>query len=368
MIKLKTINFIKSHKHWKELLMAPPYCLKIVEDANYYMLRHNQLESDFSQPICNECRGLVIDKNTLEPIALSFPRFYNYGQKEAAQIHWNSARVQEKIDGSKIMVFWDKYALDWKICTSGTLNAYDAEVGGQKFSFGSLFDRAVQTIHPEGMMFFKLALNKDKIYTFELVSPFTQVVIPYRQTELYLIGQRDRYTFLEEEPEIPYMPFKRPKFYEYHSLEECIAATSKMGSDEEGFVVVDKFWSRIKIKSLAYLEAHYLANNRCITDNRIFNIIMQGEEGEFLSYFPEYQPQFDEIKGRIAQWEVDCRAAIEDVMAHRFTERKELAAYVAQNYSDKSNIIFDFMDSIGRYLQIYLRKMTSNQREKFFNI
>lgn len=368
MIKLKTINFIKSHKHWKELLMAPPYCLKVIEDANYYMLRYNQIESDFSQQICNECRGLVIDKNTLEPVALSYPRFYNYGQQEAAQIHWNSARVQEKIDGSKIMLFWDKYTSSWKVCTSGTLNAYEAVVGGTKTSFGDLFEVAVKKILPEDIKFLSNILNQNKIYTFELVSPFTQVVVPYKETEAYLIGQRDRETFLEEEPIILYAPFKRPKFYEYHSLEECIAATNKMGSDEEGFVVVDKFWNRVKVKSLAYLEAHYLANNHCITDTRAFDILMQGEEGEFLSYFPAYKPQFDDIKERILGWEMDCRDAIEDVMAQRIVERKELASYVMQHYPDKSDIIFSFMDSIGKYLQIYLRKMTSSQRNKFFNI
>ena len=74
----KTIEFIKeNNKDWKELLSQAPYSLIIKEDDSYYLLKYNQLESDMSNEIVKECRGLIIDKQTLIPKALSFLKFFN---------------------------------------------------------------------------------------------------------------------------------------------------------------------------------------------------------------------------------------------------------------------------------------------------
>lgn len=356
---LKTINFIKSHKHWKDLLQAAPYHLHITEDANFVMLRYNQLESDFSQQICRECRGLVIDKHTLDPVALSFTKFFNYGEEHAAKIDWKSARVQEKVDGSKIMLFWNQYENKWQVCTSGTLNAFEATVGAPSSgrTFGSLFESAFGN----SWAHFLQMLNQNKIYTFELVSPYTRIVVPYPETKAYLIGQRDRETFQEETPYIFGM-INYPQQYPHHSLEECIAATAQMDYTEEGFVVVDKFYNRIKIKSQKYLEAHYSVNNHVITPKRVMDIIIQGEESEFLAYFPEYRSDFAQIKESMEQWKANGITAIKDTMSHQFTSRKELVAYIMQNHNNNSDLILRFLDNIESYVDLYLRRMTSNQR------
>lgn len=363
MIKLKTINFIKSHKHWKELLMAPPYSLKITEDVHYYMLRYNQIESDFSQRICNECRGLIIDKATLEPVALSFFKFYNYGQPEASPIDWSTAQVQEKVDGSKILMFWNQYNKEWQICTSGMLNAYDTSSGIK--TFGSLFEEAIQNVTGKDIYHFSLYLDTDKIYTFELVSPYNKVVVPYTETKCYLIGQRDKNSFLEEIPHINNLSFPKPAKYSHSSLSECIVATEQMDYTEEGYVVVDAHWNRIKIKGASYLQAHYLSNNNSINNKRIYDIIAQGEEGEFLSYFPEYRPDFDKIYQNIEKYKALGREAIIETLKREMTDRKEMAKFVFANYPEYSDIVFSFMDHIDAYLDLYLKKATENAKEKF---
>ena len=96
-MKLKLIEFIKEHKdNWRELLKESPYCLTINEDDNYAIFKYSQVESDFNEQICRECRGLIIDKNTLEPTALSFIKFFNVQETFADTINWNKAKVQEK--------------------------------------------------------------------------------------------------------------------------------------------------------------------------------------------------------------------------------------------------------------------------------
>ena len=368
MAKLKTINFIQSHKNWKELLQAPPYCLKISEDEHYVLLQYNQIESDFSQQICRECRGLIVDKHTLKPKALSFFKFRNYGEEGAAKIHWRSARVQEKVDGSKILVWYNEYTKNWQISTSGCINAYTTKVGGFNFTFGQLFEEAICKMGFIWEHFF-LYLNCNYCYTFELVSPYNRVVVHYPETKAYLIGMRNLETFEEEEPVIEHLDFPRPKlFSELDSLELCIAATDVMSADEEGFVVVDKFWNRVKIKSREYLQAHFVANNGVITPRRIWDILMQGEQNEFLSYFPEYKPEFDKVHSTIDEWRENNHNAIIEVFGKGFADQKELAAYVMQNHPDKRDVLFSFLKQIDLWLDLYLRKMTSTQRDTLLKL
>jgi hypothetical protein len=168
---LKTISFMKSYDNWKELLVAEPYCLKIDEETNYVLLTYSQTESDFSLDIVKECRGLIVDKNTLEPVALSFYKFFNVQEQWADKIDWSFCRVQEKIDGSKILVWFDKYINKWRVSTSGKLDASILDIQGTGVTFQDLVYRVLKQRFGEDFdNFFKL-LNTNRCYTFELVSP-----------------------------------------------------------------------------------------------------------------------------------------------------------------------------------------------------
>ena len=59
-MKLETLKFIEENSDWKDTLTQPPYSLTIKEDDEYYLLKYNQIESDFSQRIVKECRGLIL--------------------------------------------------------------------------------------------------------------------------------------------------------------------------------------------------------------------------------------------------------------------------------------------------------------------
>ena len=140
-MELKTIEFIKEHEeNWRELLKDIPYCLTINENDNYAIFKYSQTGSDFNEQICKECRGLIIDKNILKPIALSFYKFFNYGEQFADKIYWKDCKVQEKVDGSKMLVWYDAYENKWQISTSSQLNAYEAKVQDFNITFGQLFD------------------------------------------------------------------------------------------------------------------------------------------------------------------------------------------------------------------------------------
>lgn len=60
-MKLQLLDFIKQNKeNWKEVLQKPPYSLIVKEDDGYILLKYNQLESDLSNSIVQECRGVSL--------------------------------------------------------------------------------------------------------------------------------------------------------------------------------------------------------------------------------------------------------------------------------------------------------------------
>lgn len=127
---LEVEKFIQEHKeeNWLELLTQKPYCLKYNEDEDYLLLKYDMIESDFTQQIVKECRGLVIDKQTLTPKALSFFKFFNIQEPLHDEIDWRSARTQEKVDGAKILLWFNEYKNKWQISTSGMLDAFKANL------------------------------------------------------------------------------------------------------------------------------------------------------------------------------------------------------------------------------------------------
>ena len=367
---LKTIEFIKTHKDWKELLSVAPYCLTIKEDEHYYLLQYSQIESDFNEEICRECRGLIIDKTTLDPEALSFFKFFNYGEQYAADIDWSTAKVQEKVDGSKILMFYDEYTNDWRVCTSSTLNAYDCPVGGWDFSFGQLFEKALANNYLT-LDRFKLILIPEYCYTFELVSPENRVVVPYKKADLYFTGIRSRFTWEEEDPDgFPLLceHIKRPKSYSLSSLEDCLAATEKMGFDEEGFVAVDASWNRVKIKSPSYVAAHYIKNNGVQTPYRALGIILQNEDEEFLTYYPEYTELIEGVRVNLNSWLKRCKEAVIDIDKHILASQKDLATYVMKNHKDISDVLFNYRkkaisySALDNWLMGYFQGLTKDRK------
>ena len=70
---------------------------------NLYLFKYNQIDSPFSESIVQEARGIILDKdNNWKVINMTYKKFFNYGEPEAAEINWHNARCLEKIDGSII--------------------------------------------------------------------------------------------------------------------------------------------------------------------------------------------------------------------------------------------------------------------------
>lgn len=351
-MKLKAIEFIKSHKDWLKLLQEKPYNLIIKEDKHYYLLKYDMIESDMSLEIVRDCRGLIIDKKTLEPVALSFRKFSNIQEPIHDDIDWNSAIVQEKVDGSKLLLFWNNYDSKWQLSTSGMLDAYEAQVNDLGTTFGSLFDKAVDGLIEN----LYTHLNYNYCYTFELVSPESRIVVPYSKTDIYFIGVRD----METLDELDTLDFqisnfvKTPKRYALKTVEDCMKATEQMGYDEEGFVVVDKDFHRVKIKSPAYVAVHSIRQNGQVNRGSILELIDNNKQDDYLSIFPEYKEYFEEIENKRQKYLdglIDAYNNLRDMyVKDNYSEeqpkltRKDYALWIMKNYSLYSSFLFKCLD------------------------
>lgn len=324
-MELELIKLLKNNDNWRETLSKPPYCLTIKEEDDFILFKYSQVDSDFNEPIVRECRGIILDKD-FNPVCVPFFKFGNYGESYCPDIDWSSAQVQEKIDGSLIKVWF--YNGEWKVSTNGTIDAYKSDIGQSIFSvidtpyktFGNLFDCAKTN---SGLMLNQL--NKDCTYMFELVSPYNKVVVPYKDIKVYHIGTRNNKTLEELNEDIG---VQRPKHYNLHTLEECIETASKMPYNEEGYVVVDKNWNRVKIKSPQYVAVHHLKNNGDLNISSLIQLIRANETEEFKIYFPEYAKFLSELKERIEKIISTLEAEVDCLKIKEFKTQKEFALEV----------------------------------------
>ena len=301
-------RFCAEHNDWEELLTQEPYCMKIKEDGPYVIFNYDQIRSDFNNPLVREARGIIFRKGKWDyPVCWAFNKFGNYGESYAPDIDWNTAFVSEKVDGSLIKIWWDGV---WQISTNGTIDAFKAELGDIRMpNFGECFIRTladyydkVETIF-DAFHFFTASLDPDYTYMFELVGPYNRVVVPYEEPAIYFIGARDKTTGEEfyctkvVAGALGMSKFKRPMQFKLDSLENCIEAVEAFGWDKEGFVVADAWGNRVKIKSPAYVMAHYARNNNVINRKHLLQVILSNEVEEFLCYAADYKEELEKVQG-----------------------------------------------------------------------
>lgn len=364
-MKLKLIDFIKEHSDWEVLLSQAPYCLNISRDQkfgrNLIMFKYNQIESDFSNDIVKECRGIILDEDTLKPISVPYFKFFNFSEPHAVNIDWPSATILEKIDGSlvKVVKFSDDEIL---VSTNGVIDAFKCElnsmIGCPYNNFGELFLEAIRNqmidcgysledTDPVEWLADKLQPNIT--YMFELCSKYNRIVVQHDEPKLYFHGWRDNISLNE----IPFVvsdlisSFSIPKIYSLKSLDECVAATQNMPWDEEGYVVVDKNFNRVKIKSPAYLMEHRLSQNNNMSISRAIDVYMAGECDEILAYFPEYKSAFDEIDKRFNDKYIELSFLVGELIANIVSRalptRKEQAAWIMSK-TKHSGILFKILN------------------------
>lgn len=335
---LKLIEFLNTHSNWEELLAKEPYNLKITRDGDNIMFKYNQLSSDFSNEIVKESRGIILqqtENNAFIPVCVPFFKFMNAEEpnSDLDKIDWKTASVQEKVDGSLIKVWFDNKNAKWMVSTNGTIDAFKVPLGiGGFVTYGDLFGKAT------GFNSFKLftdLLNENYTYMFELVSPYNRVVIEYNSTEIYFLGYRDNKTLQEYLPEnylaLSYH-YHIPERYNLHTYNDVKNLANTLPWSQEGFVVCDANFNRVKIKSPEYVKAHFIRNNNVVTDEKLIEIILENEIDEFLVYAQDFKERLLFLKELKEKCINDIEESISKLKPDKFSSRKELAQEINTKY------------------------------------
>jgi len=271
-------------------------------------LSYSQTESPMASPLVQECRGLILEANTWNVVAFPFRKFFNHGERHAQALSWTDrgVRIYEKLDGSLLTLYW--YHGSWHVATSKLPAAEGTCPGDIKRAFADLFWQAWRE---KGYAF---PADRDSCFMFELTTPLHTIIVRHTEADLVCLGGRNLQT-LEEiacEQITKTTGWDIPKRFDpgMSTLNEVLAAARLLNPvAQEGFVVVDQQWRRLKIKSASYVALHHMGGNAdrggCSGQDAwgrrrsLLQIARYKEGDEFLAYYPELRQEFRGISARL---------------------------------------------------------------------
>ena len=268
------------------------------------VLNYSQISSPKFNPICDECRALILSCPDFYILSRSFDRFYNLGEGgnfSENEFSLNDSICFTKIDGSLINMFND--GKNWHVSTRKMAFA-EGETNK-----GNSFRKLVESVTGNLNEFFKDSREEVKNYTIicEIVSPETRIVVPYKETKLYVLAIRNKFTgeYLSQEEVENFAYTKKvkgynidiPDYYSFNSFDDIMESAKSlepMEENGEGYVCYDiKTQNRIKIKNPSYLALANLRENGAISNKRIAILVFNQDYEEYLSYFPEDEEYFN---------------------------------------------------------------------------
>ena len=93
---------------------------------------------------------------------------------------------------------------------------------------------------------------------------------------------------------------------------------------EEGYVVKDAEYRRIKVKRPAYVAVSHLISG--MNEKRLLELIRMNETEEFLTYFPEYSGDIKSVQHKISELIHYLEQVIDEkIMPINYSTRKEYA-------------------------------------------
>lgn len=320
---------------WREICRYRK--IKVKESGNLAIFNYD-IMADFKDPYVQEARGIIIDTKSCDVVCFPFRKFGNYHESYADKIDWNSAKVQEKVDGSIIKLWFCKDKDMWQWSSNSCIDAKDAALSSGYNIYGLItktkeYDHILNLIKND-------AIDPGYTYIFELVSPKNQVVVKYDETKLYHIGTRENTTGKELGTGCFRGYIASPKEYPLKSFDECLKAVKELNKkdypDNEGFVVVDKDFHRIKIKSPEYLIYHHAINNNQLTNDKVWELLhtddfnidtfIENASEENAEFLKKYINIMNDILEEIGVFIKDARS-----MQDKGMSRKDIALSIKDN-------------------------------------
>lgn len=294
---------------------------------NLLLLKYDMIKSPLGDPLTQQCRGIILDEaGDWKIVARGFDKFFNHGEGHAAEIDWDTARVYEKLDGSITTLYF--YRDQWHVATSGSPDATGPLPLNLDKTFKQLF---WQTFSELG---YALPKEEGLCYMFELMTPENRIVVPHERNKLVLHGARHvtaKMAYREVPPEevAEANGWECVKTYPIRDLEAVLSLAKSMdGIENEGFVICDRWFNRLKIKTKSYVALHHLKSSMAGKES-LMSLVQANEGSEFLRYFPEYKERYWELKDK---FRLLCEEAEVTYAKHKDVEGQKDFALKVKDY------------------------------------
>lgn len=327
---------------------------------NLVCFKYDQRGSPMSIPAVQQARGIILDGGReWAVVSMSFVKFFNLGEPLAVELDWETARIEEKYDGSLLCLYG--YEGAWQVQTSGTADAGGKVVadvrssGNQTFAelFWSVFERL-------GYKLPSSELLGRHTFAFELMTPQNRVVVPHLAARLVLIGVRDLHTLEEQDPALwaTKLGFEGARTFTLTREGMLQAAANLPAREGEGFVVRDAQFRRVKVKGDAYVRAALIKES--FTPRRALAVVLAGEQSEFSVHFPEYSPLLAQLESAIERFEEAVQTEYQRLAPLESVKEFALAA----QKSSFSVVLFALRKGQATSPRDVLNRATETQRER----
>ena len=189
-------------------------------------------------------RGLILEPNKQRVVALTLPKFYNFGEVSYA-IPDLPFTVTNKYDGSLGIIYFHNNS--WHVATRGSFTSVQSRWAED------WLNKNVNTVF----------LNPNYTYLVEIIYNDNKIVVNYDFEGLVILTVYD----LVSGHELPYIALqsiaeklnlKLTQQFEYDSIEQMVEVAEQMSHNQEGFVVRFENGYRLKIKGAEYIRYHKL--------------------------------------------------------------------------------------------------------------
>jgi RNA ligase len=268
---------------------------------NLICFKYEQRLSPMHEAAVQDARALILDEaDDWRIVSMSYRKFFNLGEPLADELDWDSARIEEKLDGSLLVLY--PYAGAWQVQSSGlpdaggSLSARNLPPG--VFTFAELFWHTFAAL---GYALPPLPDGTGPRYSlgFELMTPHNEVVVQHTRARLVLHVVRNLDTLEEEAAEAwaAQLGYEAVRTYDLSREGLRDAANALSATEQEGFIVRDAAFRRVKVKSEQYVRLSHVKDQW--TPERAGQIVLKGEIEEFSTYFPGYADELAAIRSRL---------------------------------------------------------------------
>lgn len=254
-------------------------------------LNYSQIEATDSDPLSQQCRGLILrraDKGLIDPdlplgdsvtICRPFDRFFNLGQGAAAAVDFNHSdtRFFEKLDGTMCILYFDDVEGRWHVATRSVPEADLFIDGFESFTFRTLFERAILDMTGWDFGAWVEGFDTSLSLMFELTTPVNRIVVPYEKFGVTLLGARVSATGRELDPVelAPSLSVPHAPIYRLGSVAEMVDFVSRRDPQGyEGIVVCDPLYRRVKVKSAGYLALNKVRDSVAASPRALLELVL----------------------------------------------------------------------------------------------